>query len=528
MPIMRKHEQENRVTNYFKDRYQQFSSRTSMHGFGELYISKSSTGKLFWISALLACLSITTFQLTKATIQYVNEPYVSVIEKMKEEEILYPDIKICYTHWIYWVDFEKALKLNFTKESVMYGLSFLGNIYVENYFDIETAKRNFSLTMAGHNLTTLTEFYLAIAKPPPNDALSEKIFSDILCYKANPINIIKIEREFWMNDKRKKSKLEVVLKINDKKVDRFLSRKQHDCYMAQMLSAVGTTYPTREEFFTSNTSSDNDHEPLLLVPTYLDIDEDIVEIRWDDISVTINTHASVSRWQNKNTSPCEKSSVSALSNKTCQSVCREKHWANLCPCEFYPDIHLSRLDFPDRVCKYDIHFLTELESCIKLALNEESVPRKIDNSTWTNNCTLDKELCCYATEADKRNLDDCLKHCIPGCTMWNHYLGSTQRVKLGYFKEAYNKTFFRLKLIFPNAEDILFTNEIENQSLEKFIGNIGGLMGIWTGASVLSLVQLIYLCCCVEFKWFDKKAIKRHDTVLSDIDDNEESKLENE
>lgn len=38
--------------------------------------------------------------------------------------------------------------------------------------------------------------------------------------------------------------------------------------------------------------------------------------------------------------------------------------------------------------------------------------------------------------------------------------------------------------------------EIGAQSWENFVGNVSGLLGIWTGASILSLIQIFYLCCC--------------------------------
>lgn len=38
--------------------------------------------------------------------------------------------------------------------------------------------------------------------------------------------------------------------------------------------------------------------------------------------------------------------------------------------------------------------------------------------------------------------------------------------------------------------------ETDRQTWEDFVGNVGGLLGVWPGASLMSVFQLFYLCCC--------------------------------
>lgn len=60
------------LKNYYKNNFKLFLSRTNMHGFGELILSPSFHGKLFWILSLTVCLGFTTYQLSEACLAYVH------------------------------------------------------------------------------------------------------------------------------------------------------------------------------------------------------------------------------------------------------------------------------------------------------------------------------------------------------------------------------------------------------------------------------------------------------------------------
>ncbi len=49
--------------------------------------------------------------------------------------------------------------------------------------------------------------------------------------------------------------------------------------------------------------------------------------------------------------------------------------------------------------------------------------------------------------------------------------------------------------------DVYFSNieyldikQIPAMTLENFVSNIGGAMGLWTGASIVTLIHLVYFC----------------------------------
>lgn len=86
-----------------------------------------------------------------------------------------------------------------------------------------------------------------------------------------------------------------------------------------------------------------------------------------------------------------------------------------------------------------------------------------------------------------------VEYCTVPCTEWK-FASTVSDLPLP--EEFINVGFPTLHYVeYPLANDILVMTEVRTQSWETIIGNIGGIIGLWLGASVLSLLQLFYLCC---------------------------------
>ncbi len=50
-------------------------------------------------------------------------------------------------------------------------------------------------------------------------------------------------------------------------------------------------------------------------------------------------------------------------------------------------------------------------------------------------------------------------------------------------------------------DDILYTevSQLSAFTFEALVSNIGGALGLWTGASVITLIHAIYFCCFLSF-----------------------------
>lgn len=49
---------------------------------------------------------------------------------------------------------------------------------------------------------------------------------------------------------------------------------------------------------------------------------------------------------------------------------------------------------------------------------------------------------------------------------------------------------------YPSKSAILVISEVVSQTWETVIGNLGGIFGLWLGASIMSILQMFYLLCC--------------------------------
>ena len=105
---------------------------------------------------------------------------------------------------------------------------------------------------------------------------------------------------------------------------------------------------------------------------------------------------------------------------------------------------------------------------------------------------------------NKKLLEECLKNCSIYCETWTFESSKTvittekltpNTVRLIQFAGC-TIEFLEINIKYPDFGQILVVIEMDSQTWEFFVSNVGGLLGIWTGASVLSFIQLIYLCCC--------------------------------
>lgn len=146
---------------------QKFSEESTLHGFRELYYAKSIVWKVIWILAILIAIGLSVLQLYGSIVSALEEPTTTTIEPLLQSSPKYPSLKICYLHWVYWINWNTAKKLGFGRSSILYAVSFLNDIVTMETFDYEKSKSDFLTTMNKHNFTTLTQFYSAVSDPTP-------------------------------------------------------------------------------------------------------------------------------------------------------------------------------------------------------------------------------------------------------------------------------------------------------------------------------------------------------------------------
>lgn len=126
----------------FRNSIQKFSDDTTLHGFKELYYSKSLIWKIIWLVVILAAIVVSVIQVYQSVNTAAENPTTTIIQPLTED-VLYPPIKICYLHWMYWVNWSSVTSLGFDRNSALYGMSFLSDIVSETAFNVSEAKLKF-------------------------------------------------------------------------------------------------------------------------------------------------------------------------------------------------------------------------------------------------------------------------------------------------------------------------------------------------------------------------------------------------
>lgn len=95
----------------------------------------------------------------------------------------------------------------------------------------------------------------------------------------------------------------------------------------------------------------------------------------------------------------------------------------------------------------------------------------------------------------ERLLDSCEElYCKVPCRDWNHISTYTKVIVPSRFSGVPLKTVITVS--YPSISSILEIAQTPSQNWESLVGDIGGIVGLWLGASVMSLMQVVYLLCC--------------------------------
>lgn len=91
---------------------------------------------------------------------------------------------------------------------------------------------------------------------------------------------------------------------------------------------------------------------------------------------------------------------------------------------------------------------------------------------------------------------DCSNLCMLGCERRNFDVTASSSSVYSSTTQFSTKVRTNIRIIYPIDGDVLMMTEVDSQTWDSFVGNVGGLLGIWTGASILSFLQIFYLLCC--------------------------------
>jgi hypothetical protein len=78
-----------------------------------------------------------------------------------------------------------------------------------------------------------------------------------------------------------------------------------------------------------------------------------------------------------------------------------------------------------------------------------------------------------------------------------------------FFFDFVCRAFRSAAAIFFKDDDFLYSKRSELHSSTDFIANFGGILGLFLGVSILSLVEIVYF---MAFRSIDEKTVKKSET----------------
>lgn len=486
--------------DFVKRGFQRFCENTSCHGFQELFLAKTFFWKVFWLVTCFGAFGITTYQVLRTIFQYMDQSSNTVIMSVDEKDIMYPPLRLCMWHWLYWVDFRKVSQLSIDKEALLFSFNFYTRIFSSTVYDVDVGEQKLTTYLTDNNFTSVFRFHQSIARAVPiisdtNIALyfdkTEVVFRNpgfMFCYTVTSEQMFKyftdLRRTQDVADKKKEIKFAIVFENYEKNgndMQSFLSYTEYNHYMHRWITHK-TQYRIENPFENNFTTF---APPILLFPNALD-EQNTVPVIEETNDYTANLKASACRWRSTLESVCTDSFREIAPNQTCQFICEAKVYKPNCSCVRYHYTIFMKRDTPHNVCRDEFYLLTP------------SGEEYLAHTTAANQTVFSQV--CYKDQKIVDAFLNCMQNCANPCEIWTYTVSVLLTNMPNFVKKVGKKNLTNITLEYPLKNDVLIMVEIDDQSWEIFIGNVGGLLGIWTGASIVSFIQLIYLCCCADIE----------------------------
>ena len=85
---------------YFKKYFVEFAENTTAHGFGQIVISKVLPIRVFWIFVLIACHVVVCIHVRRSVVRYMDKPISTRVTLERDTSAIFPAIVICNKNMI--------------------------------------------------------------------------------------------------------------------------------------------------------------------------------------------------------------------------------------------------------------------------------------------------------------------------------------------------------------------------------------------------------------------------------------------
>lgn len=441
----------NNNSNSFQRHYQRFVDHTTIHGFRDMFYATPKIVKFIWFVIVVICISGAFYQISIMAVNYNSQPTTSHIYWEMKPRYRIPVVTFCPAKW---VNFSAAKELGLTNYTMMalkkaaFGIDGDDNDFsmVANNLDQVLFKRKINLIQLYYAISNKWNRYLECRKCVRVTEIYQQ--NNGICYQFH--------FPFLSNKRLTVTSL----------VDLVFSYKD-------------PTVPLDPEFEMFNS--------VLELPKIAIGEAAVSSVAFDSARLKLNRayqlkiHVKTIKKLNKLSDPCREAGSRFL-NLTFKFASVDACALNCSGYVSGPFYHFCLLcDNLRRKTRGTVTFKSSNHPCEtntwKTTGNDSEQCNNIRNYTFEN-CTLSPE--CYP----------------PSC---DFYLYDYSLMVLSEYKS--NTT---VHIFFRPIEGIETVKEVYTYSWETFLSNIGGQLGLWLGASVVSFFQILYYCfhyCCTRNEW---------------------------
>uniref|UniRef100_A0A915L3T7 Uncharacterized protein n=1 Tax=Romanomermis culicivorax TaxID=13658 RepID=A0A915L3T7_ROMCU len=472
-----------------------FANDGTVHGFYEIYASKSLSAKLFWLIILVTSFGTSFYQAMVVSKRFISKDnaatVISILGAKVSDDQIYPPVAICYCHWTSWVNYSRVLEYGLDKQTFLYSMSFISDVVALQPFKIDYARTAFLKVIAENNFSTITSYYRAIARDSPisvsgrQSELKSRYLTNQAITSYMTLRDVGM-REFQMCHEYPSEAMKRLIEPEVTKVISFsikatsypmidpkmIGDLEYNFYAARFLRE-NTFYWILNDSHSLDFT--NFTVPMLLFPNSYDVQHfetmvDVLEL--DYFAMTATVH----KTKAKDTGCIENAKI-VEKNRSC-----EKRYPSLDDngCVDVATLAVVDRDFVKYACRREI-----------LPLGRVPANHEFEYAFFSAQVTdIDEK----TTRDEKRS--KCLSQCksYQPCERWRYKYTLDKAMIPEYSSRMSSVRTYEIFFKYLSASDILVIEKVRRKNWYLYIGNVGGIFGIWTGASMITFVQVVYFC----------------------------------
>lgn len=437
-------------------RFNFFCKRTTLHGFREFRDSSRWWQKSVWILLISLCTSCFILQTREQVLQLLDGSKAASLSTLTAEKYPLPKIYISVKNW-YWLDQKKIDFFNLSYEDLQIAKSYLTNdIDYDSKIPVDLAKEKLQEKLFELNTTHILDFFKNLALDVFDGSENLNAVSDRFILDDRAYYVLNTETGVFVKSEISET-LALRVKFN------FTS------YASRVQTLAGSEVSEIGRFASFGDLLRNKRRPILINS---DLRQHVVlrpGFKYN-IHTTVRLHRRIS-----NCVPADYGDMRhAFAPKSC-----------LISCDLAGDGLVNATScFQYNISVYLLgDLLPRFSYCsYGLRLNGSARPQGMDVPIFKN-------LSQSEMRARSSYIDQCKVRCQPPCEQWM----STMTAMVF---ESDVGDISHLDIYFPDASAVMATEEVYQYLWHDLISDVGGLLGLWLGASMMSIFQTLHLCFC--------------------------------